>query len=62
LHDLFALSSKNPQVSSAVEQKALEASCGREKAFSILLDIWGLILGMLATFSYAQVAMYVVGL
>jgi hypothetical protein len=45
-----------------VEQEALEASCGREQAFSILLDIWGLILGMLATFSYAQVAMYVVGL
>ena len=33
-----------------------------EKAFSALLDIQGLIVGMLVTFSYAQVAMYVFGL
>jgi hypothetical protein len=33
-----------------------------EKGFLPLLDIWGLILGMLVTFSYAQVAMYVFGL
>jgi hypothetical protein len=33
-----------------------------EKGFLPLLDIRGLILGMLVTFSYAQVAMYVFGL
>ena len=33
-----------------------------EKGFLPLLDVWGLILGMLVTFSYAQVAMYVFGL
>jgi hypothetical protein len=33
-----------------------------EKGFLPLVDVRGLILGMLVTFSYAQVAMYVFGL
>ena len=47
---------------SAVEHSKRWMLLVMEKGFLPLLDIWGLILGMLVTFSYAQVAMYVFGL